>query len=147
MPETPADETGGLHVLRFCSVFEPEAGSIEERAVRFDPIGGMQNHTAALSRCLDEQGLTQTVLTARLAAGCGTSTLGRRGTVRRVGLRTSRLRQLWGLAALPHVVRAQGVDLVPIRARTWPPCCLRSWPVPSTPAPWSSPCTAASSTQ
>jgi glycogen(starch) synthase len=112
MPETPADETGGLHVLRLCSVFEPEAGSIEERAVRFDPIGGMQNHTAALSRCLDEQGLTQTVLTARLAAGCGTSTLGRRGTVRRVGLRTSRLRQLWGLAALPHVVRAKGVDLV-----------------------------------
>jgi glycosyltransferase involved in cell wall biosynthesis len=73
----------------------------------------MQNHTAALSRCLDEQGLTQTVLTARLAARCGTSALGRLGTVHRVGIRATRLRQLWGLAALPSVVGARRpVDLV-----------------------------------
>ncbi|HET9828210.1 MAG TPA: glycosyltransferase [Nocardioidaceae bacterium] len=109
----PAEEPGGLHVLRLCSVFEPEAASIDERAARFDPIGGMQNHTAALSRCLDAQGVTQTVLTARLGAGCGTGALGRRGTVRRVGVRTSRLRQLWGLAALPYVIGARRpVDLV-----------------------------------
>jgi glycosyltransferase involved in cell wall biosynthesis len=32
--------------------------------------------------------------------------------VRRVGLRTRRVRQLWGLAALPAVLAARGVDLV-----------------------------------
>jgi glycogen synthase len=113
MPVTPAKGPRGLHVLRLCSVFEPEAASIDERAARFDPIGGMQNHTAALSRCLDQQGVAQTVLTARLAARCGTSPLGRHSLVRRVGTRTARLRQLWGFAALPFVVGARRpVDLV-----------------------------------
>ena len=31
----------------------------------------MQNHTAALTRCLDDRGLRQTVLTSRLAAPTG----------------------------------------------------------------------------
>jgi glycogen synthase len=94
-----------VHVLRLCSVYEPEATHFDEAAARFDPIGGMQNHTAALSRCLDGLGIRQTVLTARLGARAGVSRLGEGGIVRRVGLRTTRFRQLWGLSALPHVLR------------------------------------------
>jgi len=100
----PDDDAGGRHVLRLCSVFEPEATHFDDDAARFDPIGGMQNHTAALSRCLDALGVQQTVLTARLAASRGVSPLGERGTVRRVGVRSSRLRQLWGVCALRRVL-------------------------------------------
>jgi glycogen(starch) synthase len=108
--------TGGLHVLRLCSVFEPvpdarppapgtPAGELDGRAARFDPIGGMQNHTAALTRCLDARGYQQTVLTSRLAGRRGSSSLGRAGRVDRTGLPVPRLRQLWALAALPAVLR------------------------------------------
>ena len=101
-----------LHVLRLASVFEPEAGPLDRAAARYDPIGGMQNHTAALSRCLDRRGLRQTVVTSRLAAPAGSTRLGERGVVHRVGVRTIRLRQLWALAALPRVLRARHVDVV-----------------------------------
>lgn len=103
-----------LHVLRLCSVFEPEAGCLDGvRAASFDPIGGMQNHTATLSRCLDMLGITQTVLTSRLAGRAGVRPLGRHGVVRRVGIRSRRMRQFWGLGALPHALaRRQRVDVV-----------------------------------
>jgi glycogen(starch) synthase len=105
-----------LHVLRLCSVFEPAAGAerreraglpggLDDRAARFDPIGGMQNHTATLTRCLDAQGHRQTVVTSRLAAPRGTTAFGHRGRVRRTGLPTARFRQLWALCALPSVLR------------------------------------------
>lgn len=110
-----------LHVLRLCSVFEPETpaatpragagagaglpGALDGRAARFDPIGGMQNHTATLTRCLDAQGHRQTVVTSRLAARAGVGSLGRAATVRRTGLPIPRLRQLWAVTALPHVLR------------------------------------------
>jgi glycogen synthase len=105
-----------MHVLRLTSVFEPEAAAFDGDAARFDPIGGMQNHTAALTRCLDDLGLRQTVLTSRLAARSGTTRLGTHAVVRRSGLRIPRLRQLWALCALPHaLVPGRGrrrVDLV-----------------------------------
>jgi glycosyltransferase involved in cell wall biosynthesis len=103
-----------MHVLRLTSVFEPQAAALDRDAARFDPIGGMQNHTAALTRCLDALGMRQTVLTSRLAARTGTARLGRHAVVRRTGLRTTRLRQLWALCALPHaLVPSHGpVDLV-----------------------------------
>jgi glycogen synthase len=108
-----SESPSALHVLRLCSVFEPEATHFDEAAARFDPIGGMQNHTAALSRCLDARGIRQTVVTARLAARPGVSRLGGTGIVRRVGLQTTRFRQLWGLCALRHVLRpGRTVDLV-----------------------------------
>jgi glycosyltransferase involved in cell wall biosynthesis len=74
----------------------------------------MQNHTAALTRCLDALGLRQTVLTSRLAARTGAVRLGRHAVVRRTGLRTTRFRQLWALCALPHALRPsrEAVDLV-----------------------------------
>jgi glycogen synthase len=103
----------GVHVLRLCSVFEPEPGRLDDRAAGFDPIGGMQNHTATLSRCLDAAGVRQTVLTARLAGPVGVTRLGGHGQVRRVGLPIARLRQLWGWCAAPFVLVARRpVDVV-----------------------------------
>ncbi|MDP5181829.1 glycosyltransferase [Blastococcus sp. BMG 814] len=114
MPRS-ADAATGLHVLRLCSVFEPAAaprpggpglsGELDPRAARFDPIGGMQNHTATLTRCLDSQGLTQTVVTSRLAGPSGAAPTGRRARVRRTGLPIACFRQLWALAAVPVVLR------------------------------------------
>ncbi|MGY1812678.1 glycosyltransferase family 4 protein [Blastococcus sp. SYSU D00820] len=115
-----------MHVLRLCSVFEPAPrtgtaatpgalpGELTSRAARFDPIGGMQNHTATLTRCLDAQGHRQTVVTSRLAARAGTARLGHAAMVHRTGLPLPRLRQLWALAALPAVLRrpASPVDVV-----------------------------------
>jgi 2-deoxystreptamine N-acetyl-D-glucosaminyltransferase/2-deoxystreptamine glucosyltransferase len=101
-----------VHVLRLASVFEPETGTLDHEAARFDPIGGMQNHTAALSRCLDRLGLRQTVVTSRLASSPGTRPFGDQGVVHRVGVRTTRFRQLWAAAALVRVLRTRGVDVV-----------------------------------
>ncbi|GAB4081393.1 glycosyltransferase [Modestobacter muralis] len=111
-----------MHVLRLCSVFEPPAGSgtradgvgLDARTARFDPIGGMQNHTAALTRCLDAQGHRQTVLTSRLGGPRRSDRQGVGALVHRTGVRTRRARQLWALAALPRALsRAAGpVDVV-----------------------------------
>jgi glycogen synthase len=110
---SPGQDPARLHVLRLCSVFEPGPGPLDARTARFDPIGGMQNHTATLSRCLDSLGVRQTILTARLAGPAGATRLGARGSVRRVGLPVVRLRQLWGWCAVPFVLRARRpVDLV-----------------------------------
>ncbi|MGY1707492.1 glycosyltransferase family 4 protein [Geodermatophilus sp. SYSU D00697] len=112
-----------LHVLRLCSVFEPPPavrsagsgsvpGELEHRTARYDPIGGMQNHTATLTRCLDAQGAVQTVVTSRLAGPRGTTPLGRAARVHRTGLPVPRLRQLWALGALPTALRRAPVDVV-----------------------------------
>ncbi|MFQ1001291.1 glycosyltransferase family 4 protein [Modestobacter sp. SSW1-42] len=109
-----------MHVLRLCSVFEPiaapaDAGTgLDARTARFDPIGGMQNHTAALTRCLDEQGHRQTVLTSRLAGPRRSDRQGLGALVHRTGARTRRARQLWALAAVPRALRRTGtpVDVV-----------------------------------
>jgi len=100
------------HVLRLCSVFEPVR--VDGRAARYDPIGGMQNHTATLTRCLDAQGHPQTVVTSRLGARRGVTRLGRSAVVHRTGLPVPRLRQLWALDALRVVLRrpARPVDVV-----------------------------------
>jgi 2-deoxystreptamine N-acetyl-D-glucosaminyltransferase/2-deoxystreptamine glucosyltransferase len=116
MRDGPDDD---LHVLRLCSVFEPPPlvgprkpgilpGELDSGTARFDPIGGMQNHTAALTRCLDGRGLEQTVVTARLAGPRGTVSFGRRARVHRTGLPVARFRQLWALGALPTVLRPPG---------------------------------------
>jgi glycosyltransferase involved in cell wall biosynthesis len=120
MPDT-TDDVVALHVLRLCSVFEPvPAGGLrasdhavrelDRHTARFDPIGGMQNHAAALTRCLDAQGHRQTVLTSRLAGPRRTDRLGRSAHVHRSGLPISRLRQLWALTALPRALRRRPSD-------------------------------------
>jgi glycosyltransferase involved in cell wall biosynthesis len=100
------------HVLRLCSVFEPLR--VDGRAARYDPIGGMQNHTATLTRSLDAQGHAQTVVTSRLAGRRGATRLGRSAVVHRTGVPLPRLRQLWALDALRVVLRrpARPVDVV-----------------------------------
>jgi glycogen(starch) synthase len=105
-------DPGTPHVLRLCSVFEPVR--VDGRAARYDPIGGMQNHTATLTRCLDAQGHAQTVVTSRLAGRRGATRLGRSAVVHRTGLPLPRLRQLWALDALRVVLRrpARPVDVV-----------------------------------
>jgi glycosyltransferase involved in cell wall biosynthesis len=108
--EEPA-AVGTPHVLRLCSVFEAHPSALD--AVGFDPVGGMQNHTANLTRCLDRLGWRQTVVTSRLGGDAGTSGLGSMGVVVRVGARTRLMRQLWAAASLPRVLtRTRNVDLV-----------------------------------
>src|SRR5690348_1198268 len=60
-----ASMSGMLRVLRVCSVFEPR--ELTAAWVGYDPIGGMQNHAAELTRCLDRLGVAQLVVTSRLA--------------------------------------------------------------------------------
>ncbi|MGY1680941.1 glycosyltransferase family 4 protein [Geodermatophilus sp. SYSU D01176] len=101
-----------VHVLRLCSVFEPVR--VDGRAARYDPIGGMQNHTATLTRCLDAAAHAQTVVTSRLAGRRGAEPMGRSAVVHRTGLPVPRLRQLWALDALRVVLRrpTRPVDVV-----------------------------------
>ncbi|MFP5283824.1 MAG: glycosyltransferase family 4 protein, partial [Actinomycetes bacterium] len=102
------------HVLRLTSVFEPPAQTAEEVEAQaaFDPIGGMQNQTANLTRALDAYGLRQTVVTSRLGGTTSRQPFGRHAQVVRVGLPVRHLRQLWAAAAVPTVLGADGVDLV-----------------------------------
>lgn len=99
-------------VLRLCSVFEPLDSVLGlPGAARFDPIGGMQNSTAQLTRCLDAAGVPQMVVTSRLAGPRSRNRDGAHAVIVRTGLRLRRLRQLWALVSLPTVARA-GVDVV-----------------------------------
>jgi glycosyltransferase involved in cell wall biosynthesis len=80
-------------------------------AARFDPIGGMQNSTAQLTRYLDAAGVCQVVVTSRLAGLRSRDRDGAHVVVVRTGAPLRRLRQLWALAAVPTVARA-AVDVV-----------------------------------
>jgi glycosyltransferase involved in cell wall biosynthesis len=102
-----------LRVLRLCSVFEPPDSAVSGRGARFDPIGGMQDHTAALTRRLAERGVTQAVLTTRPPTAPSRHALGPRANVIRVGLPVRRARQLWAApAAALAPVLARRADLV-----------------------------------
>jgi len=102
-----------LRVLRLCSVFEPPDSAVAGRGARFDPIGGMQDHTAALTRLLAERGVTQAVLTTRPPTAPSRQALGPRANVLRVGLPVRRVRQLWAApAAALAPLLARRADLV-----------------------------------
>src|SRR5918998_658298 len=83
-----------IRVLRLCSVFEPPPSALVGRGVKFDPIGGMQNHTAELTRALDRRGVVQTVLTTRPPSAPYFQRLGDHARVIRLGLPVRRFRQL-----------------------------------------------------
>ena len=102
-----------MRVLRLCSVFESPQMALDGRVARFDPIGGMQNHTAELTRCLDALGVSQVVLTTRPAGAPPEHVVGDAARVVRVGLPVAAFRQVWWLPAARHLRRlARGVDLV-----------------------------------
>src|SRR5206468_3649534 len=101
---------GMLRVLRLCSVFEPR--DLTPAWVAYDPIGGMQNHAAELTRCLDRLGVGQLVVTSRLAGPADRVRFGAHGQVVRAGLRVPVLRQGWAPLAVRHVLGAGRVDLV-----------------------------------
>ena len=100
-------------VLRLCSVFEPPPEALARPgAAAYDPIGGMQNHTAELTRGLDRLGVRQHVLTSRLGAPRSRTPLGRAATVVRTGAPLRAARQLWAADAARQLVGQRGVGLV-----------------------------------
>ncbi len=103
-PDLP--HVAGFRVLRLCSVFEP--ATLSPGAARYDAIGGMQNHTAELTRCLDRMGVRQLVLTSRLDGPPGRAGFGRYGQVVRTGLRTPLVRQAWAPQAARLVASRVG---------------------------------------
>src|SRR5215218_6977881 len=102
-----------IRVLRLCSVFEPPPSALVGKGVRFDPIGGMQNHTAELTRALDRRGIVQTVLTTRPPTAPYFQCLGDHARVIRVGFSIRRFRQLYApQAAIIAPVLAARSDVV-----------------------------------
>ena len=99
-----------MRVLRLCSVFEPR--SLTPGSVAYDPIGGMQNHVAELTRCLDRLGVAQLVVTSRLAGPADRTRFGAHGQVVRTGLPVPVLRQGWAPLAVRHALAGGRPDLV-----------------------------------
>ncbi len=115
-PAVPASVPGGPAiagtVLRLCSVFEPPAQALERAdAAAFDPIGGMQNHTAELTRGLARLGVRQHVLTSRLG-GPRSRTADGATTLVRTGVPIRGARQLWAADAARELLRVRGLGLV-----------------------------------
>jgi glycosyltransferase involved in cell wall biosynthesis len=94
-----------LHVVRLCSVFEPPEAALD---VRFDPIGGMQNHCAQLVRALDRRGIRQTVVTTRPPGAPREHVMGEQARIRRHGLPLPVARQLYAPPAAGDLLRASG---------------------------------------
>ena len=106
-------ESEPRRIVRLCSVFEPPPESLAGRGVRFDPIGGMQNHTASLTRALDGLGVVQDVVTTRPPGAPRVHGMGRRATVHRLGLPVPAMRQLYSVPAAALVDRlARRADLL-----------------------------------
>src|ERR687893_725137 len=102
-----------IRVLSRCSVFGPPLSALFGRGINFDPIGGMQNHTAELTRALDRRGVEQTVLTTRPPSAPYFQRLGDHARVIRLGLPIRRFRQLYGpQAAIIAPILAARSDVV-----------------------------------
>jgi glycosyltransferase involved in cell wall biosynthesis len=89
-----------------CSVFESPDRVLAGRGRRFDPIGGMQNHTAKLTAALDRRGLRQTVVTTRPPGAPVRERIGRDGTILRLGLPVRTARQFY---CVPAAILAPGL--------------------------------------
>jgi glycogen synthase len=100
-----------IRVLRLCSVFEPPPSALVGRGVKFDPVGGMQNHTAELTRALDRRGVVQTVLTTRPPTAPYFQRLGDHARVIRLGFPIRRFRQLYAPQAAILTLRADVVHV------------------------------------
>lgn len=102
-----------MRVLRLCSVFETSDVAAARAGGRYDPIGGMQNHTASLSRALDRLGIAQQVITTRPPGLPPEASLGNGSEVVRLGVPLPMLRQGY-VAAARYRLRTvtEGFDLV-----------------------------------
>lgn len=102
-----------MHVLRLCSAFELPPMVLDGRVARFDPIGGMQTHTAELTRGLDALGVSQVVLTTRPPGAPPEQVVSDATRVVRVGLPVATFRQVWWLPAARRLWElARGAELV-----------------------------------
>jgi glycogen(starch) synthase len=107
------DVDAPLRVLRLCSVFEPPASALGGRAARFDPVGGMQEHTGELTRALARRGLVQAVLTARPPTAPWLERPAPAITIVRVALPVRRPRRLYALpAAILAPLMGRDADVV-----------------------------------
>ena len=100
-----------MRVLRLCSVYEAPPETLTGTHA-FDAFGGMQVHTARLTEGLDALGVEQTVITAYRPGARRSQRVGVRSRVIRTGAHIRRFRQLYGVASVPEVLWAGGVDLV-----------------------------------
>ncbi|MEA2271016.1 MAG: hypothetical protein QOC64_3626, partial [Solirubrobacteraceae bacterium] len=102
-----------LRVLRLCSVFEPPPSALGGQGSRFDPIGGMQEHTGSLTRELERRGVVQVVVTARPPGAPWLQRLAPRATVVRVNLPVRKPRRLYSVpAAVLAPLLARHADVV-----------------------------------
>jgi glycosyltransferase involved in cell wall biosynthesis len=100
-------------VLRLCSVFEPPGSALDAANAKFDPIGGMQEHTASLTRVLSQRGVAQVVLTARPPTAPWLERPDERTAVLRVALPVRRPRRLYSVpAAALAPLLGRGADVV-----------------------------------
>ncbi|CAN5693302.1 glycosyltransferase family 4 protein [soil metagenome] len=118
-----------LRVLRLCTGFMPPARVLEQGGSGFDPIGGMQNHTAELARALDAHGIVQTIVTTRPPGAPRLQRLGGSVEVIRLGVPIRRCRQLYSVPAsrlvpalgtrndLIHVHLGEDLAVLPIAMR------------------------------
>jgi glycogen(starch) synthase len=123
-----APTTGGMRVLRLCSVFEPPSSALAGRGAGFDPIGGMQEHTGSLTRLLERRGVVQVVLTTRPPTAPWVERIAPRATVVRLGLPVRRPRQCYAVPAaalapllglhadLVHVHLGEDLAILPLAA-------------------------------
>src|SRR5215212_10119351 len=88
-------DTGSMRVLRVCSVFEAPDAALSGRGVKFDPVGGIQSHTAQLTRALEALAIRQDVVTHRPPGAPPRQRVGADAVVRRVGLPIPWARQLY----------------------------------------------------
>jgi glycogen synthase len=83
------------------------------KGARFDPVGGMQNHTGELTRALDRQGIVQIVVTTRPPTAPNAEDFGRHARVIRLGMPIRYFRQFYSFPAAILVPRlAATVDLI-----------------------------------
>ena len=103
-----------MRVVRLCTVYEPPRRvALGGRARRFDPIGGMQNHTGCLTRALDALGVAQDVVTTRPPGAPAYERVGEHAVVHRLGLPLPWMRQAYApAAALQLHALASGADVV-----------------------------------
>lgn len=104
-----------LRVLRLTPGYEPPPSALTAGAVRFNPVGGVQNHAAQLTRALDRRGVRQTVISTRPPTAPVVARDGEHARIVRLGLPTPRWRQLYAPQAAPLALLlglARRVDVV-----------------------------------